>query len=596
MNKIIGFAFVPAICLAIYLVQSQLRSSGPLGKSTNQNLVPTAPLPLDDEAANYRLSIIARQARAGSLDSTLLSISGVLNQQKQSSHEFVSRWQDISELILADAVISTPDFRSMLNQPLVSQIGSKQVTHLIGEEFPKEFYRVQWAILQKIFIATVPPAGERIEREEEDDLGAYTVVYTAKTQGDHLLVSRAWQAYKRSDIVIDPTQNILNYLVNKEGRILGITGSLKLDLKRAETKSQISIQVSMQHVGNVPASPAKVSVETLKIADFARVHEVTLQLEAARGLSYPQALEKLDAITELSDAREIYRVFSTIKSSVRGDSKLVDELVSKINASQQRDPATRRQLTVLFGALAQSDQNEVPDKLVQLAEQCPDNFCKVQAIVALHDHSKSTQAAARRMLTLAETAGDQEVAATAVLAAGTIARKLSHGQSDLSERILRLYQDPSQEAIRTSVVAAMGNDGNAIYLPALKQSLASKDFAQRAAAAYSLRHIVGEAANKALVEVVESEANLLVLREAMKAMAIRDMNAKDYAAIVHKVTSYDESLQKDAARYLIDAYRLDHKEVAESLETLKQTSRFLAVKSYIESEMKAADGLGKTIQ
>jgi HEAT repeat protein len=314
------------------------------------------------------------------------------------------------------------------------------------------------------------------------------------------------------------------------------------------------------------------------------------QIQANQELPFEEAMQKLSEMSDKTDSAQVYRIFSALKSHVRATPAYADRLVKRILASKERDPSTRRQMSAMFGALAQSKNPAIADTLSQLASECPDNYCKVQAIVGLNDHVKPTEASAAKMIDLAASTPDQEVAATALLAAGSIGHKIDAQLPELPKTLIKIYGEPGKEGIKTSVLAAMGNHGNSEYLPVLEAGLKDKEPVTRAASVYSLRNIPSPSVNESIVNVIEKDESKSVVREALKAVAYRTMTADEYMKIAVKSASFDnQELQEDAARVMVDAYKANPGPLEAAIRTFHDKASFPNVKVYIETQSKPAE-------
>ena len=588
MKKLLGIVALGIVAIVLLLKYS---------RHDKKMIVIDLPIKViaDSDEAEYEVSFSVKQKVDLDVkdpsERTLLSMEGSLSQYPNASGDIVTEWNDLRKLVIIDRKSDPASFQNILHKKSVTNIDNGVVQHFLGDDFPREFMRTQLALLDRIFIR-VPFAGTgSVTKDEVEDSTPFKAQYNFGRDEGIAIVEKIWLAFDKKGMTVDPNANSIRYYYASNGRLLAAEGSLHLDYT-APNRSDVRVDLSMKLRGGQALTDDKkaVSRSELKSFDSKRVEESDDQIQAAHELPFDEAMIKLAAMTDQTDARDVYRVFSALKSHVRADPSLAKKLVARILATKERDPSSRRQMSAMFGALAQSKNSDIANTLGDLAEVCPDNYCKVQAIVGLNDHTAPTQQSAAKMIELAAISSDQEVAATALLAAGSIGHKINDQLPELPKTLIKIYNDPAKDGIKSSVIAAMGNHGHSEYWPVLEAGLKDKEPTLRAASVYSLRNLPNEPVNDTIVNVIEKDESKSVVREALKAMAYRQMTADEYMKIAVKSASFDnQELQEDAARAMVDAYKANPAPLEGAIKTFHDNARFPNVKVYIETQSKPAE-------
>ncbi|MBC7658950.1 MAG: HEAT repeat domain-containing protein [Chitinophagaceae bacterium] len=542
--------------------------------------------PAGDEAF-YTVKISAKQLNRG-MDSTLIDMDATLSQIKQSDTEYVTQWSSIAALNLMNSKADQAATTVLLGKPSVTTIEGKTITHYLAKDFPPGLTTFQLSFLQKIFVGLKADGSAPILKTEKDEVGAAQVQYAFEKAGANTKVTKTWLGYTQDSIKVDAVDNQLIYGLAPDGRLLSVVGTLTLHYRKP-SPSHFTTTISVilkNHQAKSSLHKTVVNKDNLQKTDMTRATAVTRQIQNQTGMTYDDALKQLDTMTEKTDSKIVYTIFSTLKADVIEHPEHAGVLVSKILETKTRDEGSRRRLSAMFGALAQSESPAIADSLASLATECPDNFCKVQAIVALNDHPAPSESNAAKMIDLAAHAVDTEIASTAVLAAGSIGKKVD--VPELSKALIDEYNDPSKASLKTAVVAAMGNHGSAEYLPTLKANLTAPDTNLRGSSVYSLRYIPGDDVNTTLLNVVQKETDKGVTSEALKALQFKNLTDTQYVDVAQKAATFaDADLQQSAARMLVEAYNDNPKVARKALETLRDSTKVPNVKTYIDSELNA---------
>lgn len=572
--------------LAVVIIFALKNKSAPT--EINSENISDIEAPPSGNEAFYTVKVVASQ-KNGQQESPLVELEGTLAQSKQGDNEYISQWREISKISLMGAQSQPGSTDAFLNKAMITTIDGRDMVHYIDPTFPQGLLTFQLSLLQKIYLGVKPETEKPILRSEKDEVGTAKVQYVFTKEGKNFRAIKTWLQYIQDYIKVDAEDNNLVYAVGPDGRLISVEGTVTLHYRQpASTHFTTYIKVTLKDHKPIQASAPKIVKDSLKKTDIVQAAAEARQAQDQGQMSYEEALKKLDAITEATDSKEVYAVFSALKADVITNPEHASALVSKILGEKSRDASARRRLSAMFGALAQSQSSDIANSLANLATECPDNFCKVQAIVGLNDHPNPSEANAAKMMEIAKGSKDSEISGTALLAAGSIGKKLSSTLPELPRELIAELSDPARKDMQSTVIAAMGNHGAPDYYPTLSANLANKDSNVRSSAVYSMRYLPNEEVNGALINVILKETDKDVTREAFKALQYRNLNDEQYVAVAEKTaTMEDMDMQQNAARMLIEAYHDNPKNAEASLNALKEKTKFPEVKAYIESEMKA---------
>ncbi len=589
MKKVL--AVVLGIGVIIAVIFLGMNKKGRVSSITTADL-PVKALNATDEG-EYDTHLSIKRSAPGEKDMVLLSLDGEYAQAQTDSKEFVTEWKTIQKFVVNDQLADPAVFGPLLHQKTVTQLIGGVPNHLLPPDFPREFYRIQLGVMDRIFLFVPLADHGTVDNKEMENDNPYNARYTFAKDGANTLVDKVWVSYDKGGAIVSEPNNSLRYIFSETGRLLAIEGKIRQHF--TSPASDIDLQMSVRLKGAHPAKAEKAALakDKLKPLNAQVVQQADYQAAAERGMSFEEAYHKLDTITDKSDGTDVYHVFVALKDNVRIHPEYGDRLVKRILDTKERDPSARRQLAAMFGALAQSKNPHFADELGNIAEQCSDNFCKVQAIVGLNDHTNPTPQSAAKMLEMGQRSTDPEIAGAALLAVGSMAHKMDSTPPETAKVILDVYNDPAKANIKTTTLAAMGNYGNPTFLPTLEDGLKSQDPSIRSSAAYSLRNIQDAGVNPALVNFIQNEKSAEVIKEAMKATAYRQLTADEYQKIAAKTATIDDhQTQEEAARALAGAYKGNPQAVEGALKTFKEKTKYANVKVLIDTEMKNANGGG----
>lgn len=540
-------------------------------------LLPLAP----GDEATYEVSVSLLQSQGGQGDSQALLLTGELKQQVLADGGYRTQWTRIDSFTLLgeDASDARP---ALLSQPFLSYFSpqTSRFEHRSAAALPETLRKIQANMLDKMLLPF--PAGESPtlagERAEKDDLGPYTVFYRSQATEGGLTIERQWLGYAGASIQVEPGLDLLTYDLKSSGRLARLEGSLALGIGPHRYLNKISVRLSGSQAPSREQPMSK--PQDLQAIEGSPNEHVPRPTQAR----FSENLKELEAINEHSEGKAAYQVFSQLKEDLIAQPELGQKIADLILRTTERDASSQRRLSILFGALAQSSSAQHAELLGELAQQCADKFCKVQALVGLSDHKHPTGNAAAKIMDLARQKGDKEVQGTALLAAGSLGHKLPQELSELPALLQAQIDDPALAPIKSTVLAAMGNHGDAAYRQILERELGAKSIKHRAAAVYSLRHIPG--AQKTLLGLLDDKQDKVVLGEAYKALAYQNLASDEYRELAQKsLLLKDQDLQTAAARTLVRAYEREPEKLKEVLWQFSEETSYQGVKDYVAAEI-----------
>lgn len=552
---------------------------------------PRAPHTSENESGHhgpslsYETRVVVRQRVEGQSEATVIDIRGQLDQVWDKGTDYLSRWAVVQDFILMNNGQDSSIKDSLVNRSIHSHYvqADKAFAHDFQGDFPKEFIPFHASLLHRILLPVSLDELKQLGKltaKERDEVGEHEVVYSLA--GDKVV--KQWTRYLQDTIKVDRNENQFVYMFGSDGRIDSVTGELTLHYRQS-TPTRFQIVIEMKRIG-----PSKAVIATVNQAEAVRYSEADMAKGVTSApqsvVSFEESFRLVDSITDNSDSAEAFRIFSSLKNALNVDPSKAKDLIAKISSIKDRDPSSRRRLSVLFGALAQAKDPGISNLLADQTETCPDNFCKIQAIAGVNSHPNPTNEALDKMLDLSQKSADVEIASNALLAAGSAGSRIDTSVSELSDTLIKTVNDPEKVAIKAAAIAAMGNHGSADYLPVLQKNLTDPSSTNRSAAAYSMRYIPDPTVDKTLIGLLSTETDQTVLRDTLKALDYRSLSADDYETISKKTLAIsDPETQKIGARILVQAYREDPSVVETSLNAMAEAASDADVKAYIESEM-----------
>jgi hypothetical protein len=135
---------------------------------------------------------------------------------------------------------------------------------------------------------------------------------------------------------------------------------------------------------------------------------------------------------------------------------------------------------------------------------------------------------------LAFNSANADIASTARLALGVMARKLADRSPDraakIVSRIIKNFEGASAEKTAREMLLVLGNTGSTLALPTVARFVAHRDSSLRAAAVSALRWIDASRADALLIKALSSDSDAAVRLEAAVALGFRPVNVAGFNA------------------------------------------------------------------
>lgn len=587
MKKLIGLGLI--ILVSLGTLYSYFRGQSEPDKGLSIQDLKIREIDKNNET-DYAVAFAIRFRPKGAPERKMLVLDGVLTKFSQSDERFVTQWNSVGRYIADGKPGSEEVIKALIGQQSISDQQGDQLEHYLSPNFPKAFLRTQLMILDRFFIKVPIDSRMTVTKDEVDDLVPFTAEYSFAQDQGLSVVTKKWAGYKNASSSVDPSDHSIRYYYDANKQLLGAQGRVKSYFKDQD-ESELVIDFQVKSIATRPASPRFKSLEIqgLRLADSGWLRDAVGSPQNL-GSTLADALRDVETLTEATDGGKTYEIFRALTDQVRANPEVAQQLSRRILEIKERDPASRRKLSALFGALAESKSSEGADTLAELAKDCPDSYCKTQAIMGLNTHSQPSPNNTEAMLSIARTADDKGVAATALIAAGAIGRKLEGESPDLTRELIQSYSNPANAEMKTSALAAMGNHGSADYWPTLSGGLKSSDSNIRSAAVYSLRHLPNEEVNAEIIRVIDQDDITSVVSEALKASGFRQMKTEEYNHIANRAANFkNKELAEQAANLLAEVYRSNPAAGQEALNVLREKTKYPDVKKYIEAQMKGAE-------
>ena len=568
-----------SLALIASLVFWFFSSSNPKGESALPGSTATG------GTLSYETRVIVQQRREGQGDNTVIDIKGLFDQVSEIGASYRSQWQKLESFVLMNQEQDVSLRDQLVGKAMESRFieADQAFSHAFDSEFPKDFIPFHASLLHRMLLPLkleeLTKVGT-INRKEKDEVGDYEALYTL----DGSQLTKSWNRYLNEQIKVDSKLNRFVYTFGSGGQLESLVGNLTLHYRQS-TPTRFQIKVTMKRIGSTDRKIAR--VDPLKSVNYNEA-DIAKGVEGppASIVSYEEALRLVDSISEGSDSAEAFRIFSSLKYALDQDPSRAADVLTKIRATTGRDASSRRQLSVLFGALAQAKDSAISTSLADMAESCPDTYCKIQAIAGVNSHPNPSAEALNKMLELSTKSRDSEISGNALLAAGAAGSRMDHPSSELSETLIQTANDPAKAALKGAAIAAMGNHGSPDYLPVLQKNLSDVSASVRSAAAYSLRYVPDPSVDATLLKVMDTDKDEMVVRDALKALDYRSLSPLDYEAIASKTLVFtDTDTQKLGVRVVLQAYREDPAIAMGAIAKLKDAIVDKDVREYLLSEV-----------
>lgn len=206
--------------------------------------------------------------------------------------------------------------------------------------------------------------------------------------------------------------------------------------------------------------------------------------------------------------------------------------IGEILAAAEADSAT---LLTLSGALSAVGHTQAQQALVAVIRARPTDWRILSTLIpALGSVGAPTKESEAVLRGLAFNSANTDIASTARLALGVMARKLADRSPDraakIVSRIIKNFEGASAEKTAREMLLVLGNTGSTLALPTVARFVAHRDSSLRAAAVSALRWIDASRADALLIKALSSDSDAAVRLEAAVALGFRPVNVAGFNA------------------------------------------------------------------
>lgn len=346
---------------------------------------------------------------------------------------------------------------------------------------------------------------------------------------------------------IEPSGDLTARLDARSGRLLSLDGAesqtvriagktiargetdLRLVYLNAENLNAAELDALRQSNKAREKVAAAVSLSNLENAESAG--EASIQRTELGGETAESLLARLAQIEASPDAaKDKTALYLKFKALVYLQPEACEKL-GEILAKAEANGATA---LTLSGALGVVGHRQAQSALVFAARSRPNDWAFLATIIpSLGGANEPTEEAEKLVRELAKNSVDENVASTARLALGTMARNLQAKSPARAAKIVEEFVGRirnADEKTANELLAVLGNTGSPTILPTISRYLMSEKTSLRAAAVSALRLVDGSRADALLIKILLSDADALVRLEAVNALAAREPNAAIVAA------------------------------------------------------------------
>ena len=313
--------------------------------------------------------------------------------------------------------------------------------------------------------------------------------------------------------------------------------------------------------------------------------EFKLSRQSLRSTSASDPLATLKSIDEGTSADVAYEHFNLLKNWLGRGPSQIDQAVSLLSHPGSGSAADKRQRSLVYGALAETNSPEAASGLIKLASAAKSEDDVIQSVSAIADQRSPTQAALPTLWHAYE-ANSGASKHMSLLAFGSAAYHLERaGESpgDAADKLIAAYGAMPSEEGRIEILVAMGNHGSVRYFEVLKAAVRDQSDWVRRAAVYALRFHEGVEAGALLAEIATQDSDEKIKAEAIAALAMQLDQRRDFARVAKvALSSRDSSVQLSAAVILTGARaRAASPEVDQAIAALRTGSSMGEVQAYL---------------
>lgn len=516
----------------------------------------------------------------------LVGLDGDLEQHKEDS-EWVTSWKDMRNIVLnsEDAAQIKAQF---IGKSFLTGIDDEGVHHSIGSDFPKAFLGLQINFLNKFYLPFNIVQEGQIVRREQDELAIYDVTYDISKTEDGFQVVRQFEALPSSLITMDEKLKSIVYEFDKQGRLRIARGTLAF--RNAENpKEIIRTEIAFRLKKASPVS-GKESLADRKL-QYQRYDSRTAVAAANDGnaseeLDLEEAYRRVDAFNNKTAAQDRFYLYGDLSNDLEKHPEHLDRLVEKILSITDRDESAQRRASTLFSVLAGNSSEQSAKALAKMAStDCPDDFCKLQAVMAHGMHRFPTPETAATILKIAESAPNEEVAGNAYLSVGISGNRLGDRFPSLAQDMITNVTNAKNEDIKTQIIAGMGNHAQGDYLPVLQEGLKAENSNVKMASIFAMRALPNDQVIPSLMNIVETEESDIVRERALKSLAYRDISKENYLKVADIGLKGDATDELTASKFLVEAYKNFPESATDSVQVMLSKAKSPDAIDYLKSQI-----------
>ena len=344
-------------------------------------------------------------------------------------------------------------------------------------------------------------------------------------------------------------------------------------------RSGVSDQLPDRPVGSDHANHAKANDSVVQSEQLRppQTHD------AATDSNDPLAI--VESINDETSAGLAYEAFNHLKEWLARGPAQVDQAVAKLMHPGSGSTADKRQRSLVYGALAETNSPEAASGLVTLVSAASTEDDVMQAVAAIADHRSPTQAALPALWRAYET-NTGPAKNMSLLAYGSAAYHLERAPGapgDAADKLLAAYNAMPGEEGRIEILSAMGNHGSERYFEVLKAAVRDQSDSVRRAAVYALRFHPGAGAGALLVDTATQDVGEKIKAQAIEALATQLDQRRDYDRVTKvALSSRDPQVQLAAAVDLTEAKaRGGNPEVDQAIAALRTGSSIGQVQAFL---------------
>lgn len=306
-------------------------------------------------------------------------------------------------------------------------------------------------------------------------------------------------------------------------------------------------------------------------------------------LNVENLLQELRGVTSKTANRDAYQIFQRLKERF---GEYPEELVALDNVPYTQDPKNadeKRQLSIIYGALAQSKQAAAWPYLAKALAEGQSEFVGFQAVSAAADFRNAPDSAYAELSAVAKQHPVPYIRSSAQLALGSVARSndaiAAKVQIDLLEAGEAALSQPRNMDV---VLAAMGNHGSSQYLEFITKMTRHSDERVRARAVFALRGISEPEVQSLITQAAITDPATRVKEEGIKALAER-AHFEEVVTSIGAIgeSSRDDGIQAQAARIVKNLSSSNKSAAIDALRSLKELSLTPTVKTQIVAYLDA---------